>query len=213
MSAGAALGAAPGSSPAAALGAEVHADTAPPSDPLALALSWLPADEDPDRPQVTLSTLGLDGWPNARTVLLSAADRSGFAFHTSAGSAKAAELAAVPRAAMTVVFAPAFSRQLVVRGDVVPCPPDELAAAYAARSPYLQQLAWLNDDELAALPRDDRVTRWAASAPSPTPPAGWTGWRLVPRELTFWVSHPHTASRRLQYRRTDDGWTVRPLPG
>ncbi|KQS68749.1 pyridoxamine 5'-phosphate oxidase family protein [Modestobacter sp. Leaf380] len=195
------------------LGAEVHADTAPPADPVALAVSWLPADDDPDRPQVTLSTQGLDGWPNARTVLLSAVDRTGFAFHTSASSAKAHELAAVPRAAMTVVFAPAFSRQLVVRGDVVRCSPGELAAAYTARSPYLRRLAWLNDDALAALPRAERVARWAAGEPAAGAPEGWTGWRLVPRELTFWVSDADTASRRLQYRRTAEGWRVRPLAG
>ncbi|OMQ13904.1 hypothetical protein A7K94_0220370 [Modestobacter sp. VKM Ac-2676] len=75
---------------------DLHADGEPPADPFALARQWLPADDEPDRPRVTLSTIGEDGYPDARTVLLSAFDATGFAFHTAATSRKVAELAAAP---------------------------------------------------------------------------------------------------------------------
>jgi pyridoxamine 5'-phosphate oxidase len=194
---------------------DLHADGTPPADPLGLAREWLPADDDPERPQVTLATTGTDGVPDARTVLLTAFDDRGFAFHTSAASRKVAELAAAPRAAMVVLW-PGFTRQLVLRGDVVPDPAESLAAAWAARSDHLRQLAWLNTDELAALPRAERERRWAAFAaenPAPGQPDSWVGYRLRPREMTFWAAGYDAASRRLQYTRDGDSWRWRHLAG
>ena len=195
---------------------DLHADGTPPADPLELARQWLPADSDPERPRVTLATTGTDGCPDARTVLLSAFDETGFAFHTSAGSRKVAELAAVPRAAMVVLW-PESARQLVVRGDVVPDEPAPAAAAWAARTGYLRRLARLNTDELAALPLADRRARWAAldadGAADTVPAEGWVGYRLRPAELTFWAGAADAASRRLQYTRDGGGWTWRHLAG
>ncbi|MFS2031626.1 pyridoxamine 5'-phosphate oxidase family protein [Curtobacterium sp. CT11-45] len=91
-------------------------DDAPvPTDPLALAASWLPAAADAPGPTMTLSTVGLDGYPDARTVLLSLFDGERLHFHTDSRSRKAAELAAVPRAAVTLHW-PEAARQLVVVG-------------------------------------------------------------------------------------------------
>ena len=194
---------------------DLHADGAPPADPLLLAREWLPPDADPDRPQVTLATLGTDGCPDARTVLLTAFDETGFAFHTSSTSRKVAELAAVPRAAIVVLW-PGFTRQLVVRGDVVPDTAESLAAAWAARSDHLRRLAWCNTDELAALDRAERLRRWvafAAADPAPPQATGWVGYRLQPTELTFWGGGVDAASRRLQYTRGDGEWSWRHLAG
>jgi pyridoxamine 5'-phosphate oxidase len=190
---------------------DLHADGTPPADPLVLARDWLPTDDDPERPQVTLATTGTDGVPDARTVLLSAFDERGFAFHTSAASRKVTELAAAPRAAMVVLW-PGFTRQLVLRGDVVPDAAESLAAAWAARSAHLRRLAWCNTDELAALPREERERRWAAAEHTGQAPS-WVGYRLVPREMTFWAAGYDAASRRLQYTRDGAGWRRRHLAG
>jgi pyridoxamine 5'-phosphate oxidase len=194
---------------------DLHADGEPPTDPVALARQWLPPDEEPDRPRATLATVGLDGYPAARTVLLTAVDRTGFAFHTSAGSRKTAELDALPRAALVLLW-PELDRQLTVRGDVVADGPASLAAAWSARPDHLRRLAWLNTDELARLPLGERQVRWADSAAqgaSPTPADSWVGYRLRPRELTFWATRPDAASRRLQYVREAQGWRWAHLAG
>ena len=187
---------------------DLHADGTPPPDPIVLARQWLPPDDEPERPRVTLATVGEDGCPDARTVLLTAFDHSGFAFHTAAGSRKTAELAAVPLAAMVVLW-PDFGRQLVVRGDVVPDAADSVAAAWSSRSDYLRQLAWLNTDELAGMPLGERRRLWAefAARRAPQAPAeSWVGYRLRPREITFWAGRADTASRRLHYERREQGW-------
>ncbi|RZS82689.1 pyridoxamine 5'-phosphate oxidase [Motilibacter rhizosphaerae] len=194
-------------------GYDLHDDGAPPVDPLELAREWLPPDDSPERPRVTLATVGDDGCPDARTVLLSAFDESGFAFHTSASSRKVAQLAAVPHAAMVVLW-PDFRRQLVVRGPVVPDGVASAARAWAARPDYLRRLAWLNDDALAVQPSQERRRRWAEFVPEHSDPAeSWTGFRLTPVELTYWSAAEDTASRRLRYRCGTSGWTWSHLPG
>lgn len=186
----------------------------PVADPFALAASWLPG-EGEDRMLMTVATIDADGFPRARTVMLSEFDGERFHFHTDALSSKAAEIARDPRVALTIVW-PAFSRQLVVQGVATASPPAEAADAYARRSPYLKQLAWLNTVELARLPLHDRVAAWnafRARDPDPGQPAGWVGFGVLPHRMLFWVSHPDAASRRLEYTRAGDGWARRYLPG
>ena len=181
-----------------------------------LLQEWLPTDDDPDRPQMTLSTVTPDGRPDARTVLLTAFDRDGFAFHTDARSRKAAQLAANPAVALTLLW-PGFTRQLVVAGDAEPASPQQLAAAYRGRSPYLQQLAWLNTAEFARLPHEERVARWAAWAAAHPDGAGqpptWAGYVVRPVRVTFWEGDPLAASRRTEFTPGPQGWLVSVLPG
>ena len=186
-------------------------------DPLELARAWLPANDDPVRPQITLATNGRDGFPGARTVLLSECTSSGFAFHTDAASAKAADILADPRVSLVAVW-PDFYRQLVVQGTAERQSDAAIDAAYDRRSPYLRQLAWLNDADFARLPLAERRARWATAAAEhpggrPDPSPSWTGFEVRPVRLVFWESAVDTASRRTEYRLVDGAWQVDYLPG
>ncbi|WP_434316076.1 pyridoxamine 5'-phosphate oxidase family protein [Leifsonia sp. P73] len=127
--------------------------------PLGLLGRWLPPSASELRPLMTLSTVGLDGFPDARNVLLSGYDGKALQFHTDTRSRKAHELAADPRVALTLVW-PDAGRQVVVQGYAVPTNAAASAAAFAQRSRYLQLLAWANDAPTAALPRAARRERW-----------------------------------------------------
>lgn len=186
-------------------------------DPLTLAAEWLPTAESGVTPTVTLSTVGLDGYPSARTVLLSRFDGARLHFHTDRRSRKAAELAAVPRATITVLQ-PEASRQLVVTGDVGVVSDEEARVAFAARTRYLQVLAWVNDHDLAAEPAAVRRERWAAfleeRGDAVEPPSTWTGYALTPVRMLFWQGDVDGPSNRLAYqRREDGGWSVEYWPG
>lgn len=185
-------------------------------DPFELLAQWLPANDAPERPLMTLATVSADGWPNARTVLLSEWSAEGFAFHTDARSRKIAEVDATGRAAL-MIHLPEHARQLVVQGTVEAIDAAGERRAYRRRPPYLQTLAWLNTDEFAALPDDERVARWAAFeaglGEDPEPPSTWTGRRVRPQRLLFWTGTPDTASRRVSYTRSGTGWTVEILAG
>lgn len=188
-----------------------EADAAP-EDPLALMRSWLPSPADPVKPLMALATAGLDGYPDARNVLLSAFDGKRLHFHTEARSRKAAELAAVPRATAVLVW-PEHARQLVVTGDVEAETPAEAAAVYPTRTRALQLLAWLNTDELAARPVAERRAAWAAfDAAHPEqplePPETWAGYALTPRRVAFWRGDAEGPSNRLVYTLGDGGWSL-----
>ncbi|WP_222122104.1 pyridoxal 5'-phosphate synthase [Curtobacterium sp. 9128] len=208
----------PGSGRAAANdgGAAPSEGRAAPSDPLALAASWLPDTGAPVT--MTLSTIGLDGWPSARTVLLSRFDGERLHFHTDARSRKAAEVAALPRATVTITW-PEAARQLVVTGDVARVTDQEARDAYAARTRYLQVLAWVNDHPLAAADEDSRRAAWAAFAaehPEPVlePPDTWVGFAITPRRMLFWRGASDAPSNRAVYERAADGtWTTERWPG
>jgi pyridoxamine 5'-phosphate oxidase len=193
-------------------------DAAAPVDPLGLAATWLPSTEDGPGPTMTLSTLGIDGYPSARTVLLSRFDGERLHFHTDSRSRKAAELAALPRAAVTLVW-PRAARQLVVVGDVAPVTDAEARAAYAARTRYLQVLAWVNDHAAAADTPARRRELWAAFEHERVgadlePPATWAGYAVTPVRMLFWRGATDAASNRLAYERHDDGsWSQESWPG
>lgn len=188
-------------------------------DPLALAGAWLPGPGE-DRMLMTISTVDADGQPDARTAMLSDFDGEHFFFHTDLASAKATQLSANPRVALTVLW-PGFTRQLVVLGTAVRTSAEESDAAYALRSPYLQQLAWQNTPTLAREPLTVRRELWGAflaahggaDRPDFSPPTGWAGFAVSPHRLTFWVSNPDAASRRARYDRQGPGWALSYLPG
>lgn len=202
-------------------GASAESPAQIPADalPAGILSDWLPENDDPVRPTMTLSSIGADGYPDARTVLLSEYDESGFFFHTDASSRKVENLSMNPRAALTLLGP---GRQLVAQGDVEVAPADEAERVYARRSRYLQILAWLNTPEYAALSLDERIARWSAfDAGHPegtlTPPDTWVGYVVRPIRLTFWEGRPDTSGRRTEFTRPeatrDAPWTRTLLPG
>lgn len=184
---------------------------------LDLLIEWLPANDDPERPQIQVATVDEGGRPDIRTVLLSAWAADGFAFNTDSASRKSAQLAANPAVAIEVLW-PGFTRQLVVRGMAEPLGTDALAAAFARRSPYLRQLAWQNTHELALLDAGDRRRTWSSFAEDRDPAAlpvspTWAGYLVRPDRLTFWTSDPDGPSHRVEYTVTETGWSEAHLPG
>jgi len=184
-------------------------------DPTALMVQWLPTHDGELRPLAALSTIGLDGIPALRHVLISDQDAAGLTFHSDQASAKVAEIAANPVAAMAVAW-PEIGRQLVVRGIVERVSAAEAAAVYAQRSRYLQLLAWLNTRENAQLDTAGRRHLWAefdAAHPTLDPPPRWVGFRLRPLTLTFWRGDPSGQSTRQHYTLDDGRWSGEILAG
>ena len=183
-----------------------------PADPFGLLADWLPSPESGETPVMTLSTTGVDGYPNARTVLLSLFDGARVHFHTDSRSRKAVELGVDTRATVTVLQ-PEAARQVVVTGDVAPVTEAEARAAYARRSRYLQLLAWLNDVGTASLDVTERRARWAAfdaAHPGPLdPPPTWRGYAITPVRVVAWEGDDEGPSTRLAYEldRATGEWT------
>lgn len=184
-------------------------------DPFELFAAWLEeagATEVNDPNAMTLATVGLDGLPDARVVLLKGVDRRGLAFFTNGDSAKGAELAANPQAA-AVFHWKSLRRQVRARGGVEPVSNADADAYFASRSRDSQIGAWASRQSQPLESREvfeDAVQRIAArylDVAVPRPPH-WCGYRIVPTHLEFWCDRPHRLHERLLFHREDphSGW-------
>ena len=163
---------------------------------------------------MVLATADGSGAPSARTVLLKGYDGRGLRFFTNLGSAKAAELAVNPRAALVFLWH-AVSRQVRVVGTVVEVGRDEVEVYFTSRPRDAQLGAWASEQSTVVPSRaalDAALAEVAARFPDdvPTPP-GWGGYRVVPQTWEFWAGRAGRLHDRLRYRRTEQGWTIERL--
>jgi len=160
-----------------------------------------------------LSTVGEDGYPQGRMVLVKGCDDDGFVFYTNLGSRKARALEATPRAALTLYWEP-VRRQVRVEGDVERVS-DEEADAYFAQRPRGSQIgAWASEQSEVAADREEleRSYREAearfAEVDAVPRPSFWSGFRVRHRSVEFWQEGADRMHDRFRYERARDGWEI-----
>lgn len=166
---------------------------------------------------MTLATVGADGAPSARVVLLRGFDERGFVFYTNYDSRKSAELAANARAAL-VLYWPELARQVRIEGTTRRVSAAESDAYFQSR-PRGHRLSALISPQSAVI-ADRRAleekmaaveTQYAGRDDIPRPP-NWGGYRVEPAVIEFWQSRDNRLHDRLRYRRLPDGgWTCERL--
>ncbi|MEP0547774.1 MAG: pyridoxamine 5'-phosphate oxidase [Rhodothermales bacterium] len=164
---------------------------------------------------MTLATLGADGQPAARIVLLKGVDAEGFVFYTNYESRKARELEAHPRAAL-VFWWEALERQVRIEGTVGRVDAAESDAYFASRPRGSRLGAWASDQSRPIADRavlEEKLAEVEAAYPGdavPRPPH-WGGYRLTPTLFEFWQGRASRLHDRLEYTPGPDGWTIRRL--
>ena len=189
--------------------ARVEAD---PLDQLARWIGEAAGDAAWEPGAFTLATVDGQGRPDARVVLLRGLDGGGLRFFTNYESAKAAQLAAVPRAAAVFGW-PHRHRQVRVRGRVERLSPEESDAYFASRPRGSQLSAWASPQSRPIGSRDDLDSALADAERRFTGrdverPASWGGYRLVPEEVELWSGRPNRLHDRILYTRDGEGWRI-----
>ncbi len=199
---------------------EIRSDR--PADPLSIFAAWLAEAEEkePNDPNaMALATVGTDGMPSCRMVLLKGYDPQGFVFYTNYESRKGRQLLATPKAALLFHWK-SLRRQVRVEGPVAPVGEAEADAYFASRPKQSQIGAWASQQSRPLEGRfelEKRVALFAAKyAVSTVPrPPYWSGFRLTPQRIEFWQDGAFRLHDRLVYSRQDPseggGWSTERL--
>ena len=183
-----------------------------PQDPMELFGKWLQdalSAEVLEPTAMTLATVGEQGQPSARMVLLKGFGPRGFSFYSNYASRKGRELAGNPRAAL-VFWWDQLERQVRVEGTVVRLEREESAEYFRSRprgsqlgafaSPQSQPIA--SREELAALVRQVSLRYPEGEVPLPE---NWGGYLVRPAAIEFWQGRPDRLHDRFLYTLESDG--------
>ena len=182
-------------------------------DPLRQFESWMAeafAAKVPEPNAMTLATVGADGRPSTRIVLIKGCDARGIVWFTNYDSRKGRELAVHPFAALQFHWVE-LERVVRIEGTVERVDAAESDAYFASRPLDSRIGAWASPQSEVIASRGVLVANAAKVAAkflmNPPRPPHWGGFRLKPEAWEFWQGRKSRLHDRLRYRLEGDAWT------
>jgi pyridoxamine 5'-phosphate oxidase len=181
-------------------------------DPLAQFELWLQqaiSGELPEPNAMTVATVGADGRPSTRVVLIKGCDARGIVWFTNYQSRKGRELAVHPFAALQFHWVE-LERVVRIEGRVEQVDAAESDAYFKSRPLDSRIGAWASPQSEVISSRGVLVANAAKYGAkfllNPPRPPHWGGYRLLPERWEFWQGRKSRLHDRLQYRSQDGVW-------
>ena len=183
-------------------------------NPIALFKKWFSEAEkkeinDPNA--VAIASSDKSNQPNVRMVLLKGLSDKGFVFYTNFNSKKGNDLRNNPNASMCFHWK-SLRRQVRVTGKVAVVENDEADKYFSSRKYGSKISAWASSQSEQMKNRDEflnKIKEYQKKFPKekdvPRPPH-WSGWRVLPNEIEFWLELDNRSHQRLVYKKENSKW-------
>ena len=187
-------------------------ETASDADPNRQFALWMQQALDAQLPEpnaMTLATVGADGRPSTRVVLIKGFDARGIVWYTNYDSRKGREISEHPLAALQFHWVE-LERVVRIEGRVERVSEAESDAYFASRPLDSRIGAWASPQSQVIPSRAVLVANAARYGAqyllNPPRPPHWGGFRLVPDQWEFWQGRKSRLHDRLQYSLRDGQW-------
>jgi pyridoxamine 5'-phosphate oxidase len=171
--------------------------------------------EEKEPTAITLSTLGSDGFPRSRIVLLKFFDENGFVFFTNYNSEKGKAIEENQAVGLHFYWS-SFERQIHISGFAEKTS-REISEKYFHSRPVESQISAWASEQSEVIPsreylekRFEKFSKQFDGELPPLPP-DWGGYRVVPQKIEFWQGRVNRLHDRILYEKTENGWDIKRL--